>query len=644
MADDDIVRSILDQQNKAAQGATRDLPADNAPIATVQPASGKGQGRVFLQGMTFGGADEAEAYLRSWLYGVDYEKELASIREKLSKARKDSPVQSLVSEVAGAAIPSIIAGLFTGGAGTVASTARFFPTLAKIAALGAAEGGTYAFLSSSDGFKNRAFAMPMGAGLGFVGGAGGYAASRAASRTLGGLVDYVSRKAGRKASKTVEKEIKRVIDDSGMSFEDVMARVEGGERIAEMSPMLASVARGYVAQSRKAARVLQDVYKSRPAELRKETLDYLTDVLAGPGDDNILKRMAQSTDDLKTSASAEYNAVFNRAGPVGDDVIEGLGDALRRVPSAAEEASKLYRAETGKAPFFRIMDGDPVFDRQPTLRDAEIIRRGIKSAADREFSSGSGTVGGAIKDVERGVRGRIDATSPDLAAVRQRWSRIESAKDAFDLGRKALARSPEEVALEFEEMARKGDEFVAAYRQGTLSAFKRRASTGSGKSLPGRMVDPERKENQILEIVAPGDQVESLMGRASTAARAQSASNQILGGSPTQITAGRQAQTASGLMGDVVEAAGSNPMAYVRLAERAVKAAKPSLNDKDVTALARIMVEGNPEILKRALTDQNALAKLGTIARMTVESFEAPSGAVAAAAAIPSTKMMLGPR
>lgn len=612
----------------------------NSERATVAPgaprdAGPRERGRAALQGLTFGGADEAEAYVRSKLGGGDYDTILADVRKKLADYKGARPWESLGYEAGGAALPAIVASVATGGAGGSAAGARLFPTLFKMGGIGAAEGGAYGFGTGEGDAMNRAANVPGGAVAGFIGGVGGYGASRGAASAGGRFLDWAKRSLGDRASRRVEMEMKQVIADSGLTMDEVLQRVENGELIPEMSKTLRSVARGYYAQSRAAGRVLENTYSTRPDTLRKETMDYLQRGLADESD-NVLKSVRQSEDALKSAASKEYNDIFSTAEPLGADVVDALKSSLSRVPEAGDDVKRIYRAETGKAPFFNFKeDGTVTFSRPPTLEDAEIIRRGLQSATDRQFRAGAGAVGTAYKSVEGTARKAIDAASEPLQGVRAKWSNLQTAKEAFEEGRKALSKSPDEVELLFEQRMNGGDMEVKAFRAGVADAFRRKASTGSRKSIPRNIASEDAKEGAILRIVFPQDDMDALLGKATRATGAQDAANKILGGSETAVTQGRNRQT-GGTLADAAEAAAGNSFALIRLAHDAVKALAPSLTDTDVTKLAQLMVESDANLLRRALTDSTALQKVSTAARDLLMKATQPAAAMSGAAGAPA--------
>jgi len=118
------------QQNYIAQikdqiESERQSPADTDIEETAEDLSLleklQGGARAFAQGLTFGFADEIEAGLRTGggVFG-DYNKTVQNIRDDIDELRKQSAGLAYGAEIGGALLPSLAAGLFSGGTGTVA--------------------------------------------------------------------------------------------------------------------------------------------------------------------------------------------------------------------------------------------------------------------------------------------------------------------------------------------------------------------------------------------------------------------------------------------------------------------------------------------------------------------------------------------
>ena len=603
---------------------------------------------ALAQGITFGGADEAEAFVRSKVGGENYEDALADVRKRLADYKKDHPGEAFGYELGGAALPAVLASLFTGGSAGAATAARFFPTLAKVAATGAGEGAAYAFLTG-EGKEDRLNRIPGGAVLGLAGAGAGYVGGKAAMGGAAKMIDYARRKFGPRVAPIVEKELRAAMKAAGIdSIDDAADMIARGEILSD-NATLKSVARGYRAASREADDVFQGVYGKtanppRQDALRRETMEYLQGGMTSGTDANVLRQFTADEAASRAARSAEYNNAFANVPDVGDEVTAEIAGAVRRVPSAQRDLDKLYRAKTGEAPFFTFGDDGAVsFSRNPSLKEAEIVRRGIRDSASREYSAGAGAVGGAIKEVDEGLKGLLDKTSPELAAVRAKWAGIEQAREAFEEGRKAMARGADQVALDFDKWSR-SDGTLKAYRAGVMDAYRRKAGTGSKASMPGLIADAERKEGAILQTVFPGDQLDELLGKAGRADAAQKAANEILGGSQTQITAGRMAeQGGPSVIEAGLDVATGGIGAALQLARQAIRSISPKLSPKQAAEAARLMVETNPEVFRRAMSDRRAIDQVTALGMQVVKNLGDKGYVSGGAMAYPAAQGLLTP-
>lgn len=90
-------------------------------------------GRAAAQGITFGFADEIEAYVRAALEeGAEYEDVVAEVRQKIDKFREDNPAAAWGVEIAASVIP-VIAAQFIPGFGQAAGAARVATLGSKLA-------------------------------------------------------------------------------------------------------------------------------------------------------------------------------------------------------------------------------------------------------------------------------------------------------------------------------------------------------------------------------------------------------------------------------------------------------------------------------------------------------------------------------
>lgn len=637
---DNIAAQIAAATQQRAQAAQ----THNAPPPKMELT------RAAAQGLTLGAGDEIEAWARSTFGDEDYGEALQEARGAMAEYRKNYPGQATFVEVGGAMLPAFVSMFFSGG-GTAPAWAARFPKLynaTKTALLGGMEGAGYAFNTGEGGFEHRVSRTPAGAATGILGATVGYGAIKAGQATFGKLLDHTRRTMGPRASGAVEREFRKAVEDSGFTLDEVIERIARGDVPVELQRIagnktMATIARGYYAQSRKAGSVLENALSERPDALRNQMMEYLQDNMAPGNQGNILKYAKMDDEALRKAAGQDYDQVFSGVPNVGDDVTAELSDAYRRVPAAKADLDKLYRAQTGETPFFKVEGDNLIFTRNPTLEEAEVMRRAINSAASREFAKGGGAVGNAYGDVESRVRGALDDQFPELGEVRQKWSAIESGADAFKEGRKALSRSPEDVELIFEEMAAKpnGETLIKNYRAGAAAAFKAKGTTGSKASLAGMLADPSRKEGLILRNIFPQDQLDEMLTVADRASRSQVAKNTVLNGSPTAATQGRMAEQGVAVLGEAVEAVSGSPMAALNLAKRTLKSMTGNLSEKQLVSLAKLMVETNPDVLRRALTDTTALDAVYRLGGEVMNRVSRAGGMAGGQASYPAVRGLL---
>ena len=122
-----------------------------------------------------GYGDEAEAFVRSLGGKREYKDIVGDIRNDIDTFRKKNPGVAITSEIAGAIIPSIVAGLATGGTGTagvlgttaarVAATAPRTAKVLKTVAPQAAVGGVYGSGVSEGDIGDRVKSGAVSAGI-----------------------------------------------------------------------------------------------------------------------------------------------------------------------------------------------------------------------------------------------------------------------------------------------------------------------------------------------------------------------------------------------------------------------------------------------------------------------------------------------
>ena len=148
-----------------------------------------------------------------------------------------------------------------------------------------------------------------------------------------------------------------------------------------------------------------------------------------------------------------------------------------------------------------------------------------------------------------------------------------------------------------------------AYRAGLMAALEARAATGSRQSMIRNLSNPETKEGQILRAVIPQDALDDVLSRLETARASQVTTDFILGGSPTAETTMEAARRGMGISAaDVAGVLSGSPDAMINVASNIASRFTRDLTDAERARVARILVSENPDLVRRAISDEGAMA------------------------------------
>lgn len=593
---------MTEAQRKALDAARE----RRAKAAATQAAAPRERVRTAAQGLSLGLADEAEAAARSAYSGTPYQQVLDEIRGSLKGYQEAYPLEALAYEAGGAALPAVGAALLapvTGGTSTVAVA----PTLARLAGMAALEGGAYAFNTGEGGFKARALRVPVGAATGAAGGTVAGVAARAAGGALNKLADAARRVIGNRGSTVVENEIQRLVRQTGKDANQIAADILEGRILAENETIKAAV-RAYRAGGGEASTIITQGMTARPAMTRAEAMRVMRSNLSDENAPSALQAQRRNEADVKAVERAAYSQ-FDDV-PASVQITQDLGEALSRVPTAAKELEIQLRAETGQAPFYQILEDDSVqFTRPPTVGEAEKVRRAIQNRATTLFNDKMGGAGQAVQDVQTSLRGSLDYAMPELGAVRAAAASARAQNDAFTAGSKALSGDVYEKLFEFSKLT--DPAVIDAYRAGFMSALERTAATGSRNSLIRNLTKADAKEGMLLEAVLPPDAIDDVLNRLRVAAASQEATGYVLGGSPTADTMMEASRRGTGV--SAADAAGvlSGDMgALTSVVSNILSRLTRDLTDAERARVARILVSDDPELVRRAIVDESAMAAL----------------------------------
>lgn len=593
---------MTEAQIKALEAARARAAEQQAKVE----AAPRERTRTAAQGLTLGTADEIEAGLRSLFGNRPYEDVLNEIRGSLKAYQEARPIEALAAEAGGAVIPAVGAALlapFTGGA----STAAVAPTLGRLATMGALEGAAYAFGTGEGGFAERAARVPGGAVTGAIGGTVAGGVTRAAGGAVNALTDAARRVIGNRGSSVVENEIQRLVQQTGKTADEIADDILNGRILAENETIKAAV-RAYRAGGGEASTIITQAMTPRPAATRAQAMDEIRQYLSDIAQPSALQGQRRSEEAAKIAERAAYAPFKNMAAP--EPVSREVLSALEVVPEAITEVNKMFRGLVAVTPPANgIGPSNVTFTRPITLDEAERVRRAISNAASAEYRGGFGGAGEAFSEAEQRLRGLLDQASPELGAARATAATVRAQREAFEAGQTALAGDVNETLFNFSKIT--DPKKIEAYRAGLMAALEARAATGSRQSLIRNLTNEETKEGKILRAVLPQDALDDVLRRLETARASQVTTDYILGGSPTAETmmeAGRRGMDIS--FADVTGVLSGSPDAMINVASNIAARFTRDLTDAERARVARILVSEDPDLVRRAINDDSALAAL----------------------------------
>lgn len=582
--------------------------------------------RALGQGVTLGFADEllaaAQAPFGEGTMGENYAKALQSERDVLKQYRKDYPYSSLAYEAAGAVAPALLSG---GSAAPVAGgrLAAALGGALRGGVEGAKFGSIYGFGSGEGGAMERAAnAGVQGLLGGAVGGALGGAGAAFKTTIVDGLVNWLRNKAGDRLAGTVGREVQRLAEQGGMTPDEVIQGVAEGRLMAE-NRTLESMIRRFYAEGGPAGAEIKRVLTARPGETRAAALQEVQSALGSPG--NPLAKRRASEELTREAEDLAYEQAFAPSGvelPAPPEVVANMSDLATRTPAALKAAAEVARVKYGVRPFFtESADGTITFARPPTLREAELVYRSLRDMKGAAYSGGQGTLGSALGDLAEGFKAQISPPGSPLAAARTQAATVRNARDAFKAGQEAARRSPDELALIIQDIEAQGPDVMAAFREGLLTSIRAGlAKPSAAPALMRGLADEGTGPGTALRLALPPGAAPAVTQRLTNAAEAQRAFSKIIEGSQTAQTQMAPAvggavnaaqEVASGMQGDL--------MAWARLLTGLAGEAAPRLTDAQRLEVARIVLSKDPELVRRALTDNTLVGELQKLTAQAID-------------------------
>ena len=637
-------QAILDAEREANSkdqviSADQQAMIDALPQTPVsEPGSGsmvdsysmqEGLASSAAQGFTFGFADEIQAFGKSLIdKDVDYKTARNEIRSKLDQFRDQHGAEALAAEMAGAVVPSVVA--IFGGPGAWTAALSNLTRMAKtgmtfLKGFGQAKTGK----NLADAGKTSQSILNVTGRSAASGGVYGLGASEQETMTgmgtdiiqtalasavlapimaLGGkgIAKLVTKQGGKnKIDKPVRDELTKLVTQTGLTEDEVVMAVMRGELMTENQSLLFAI-KQLVRGNPKARNQLADEIELRPLETRKDLITAMQSSIGrGTADDNLITAYKKTDKKFRDQERVAYDKVLvTNNKELDSEMTDALFQAIKEFDGGLATITKLQKTEKigKKDVFFKIIDDEIVLKRQPTTHDAEVIYRSIRNEKDRLFRAGETEVSTAYKTVMSDLKEALDKFSPSLAQVRNDAYNLRQAREAYKYGKIAWNKAPQEIEDFLENLQDEADvpNILQSLRDGMLTTIK-------GKDAPSiarKLADGNSNLQEVIRMVFPDEAFDDIVTKASTASKAQIAAGKMPEGSGSPSFP---------LLAEALKLgnAQSGRDAVMTITAPLVKAITESgVDEKTASGIVDIVTSRNPELVRKALIDDNAMNML----------------------------------
>lgn len=471
-----------------------------------------------FQGATAGYSEEIGSALRAIPGGETPQEYRDRQRAEQARLQAEYPSEYLQGEVVGTVAPAFIPGVgfVRGAAVTPGLTARaapgFLSTVKRGMGLGAADAALQASGRTEGGLMDRlatgAQAVPGGA---ILGGIAGPFAEKIAAPLLGkgwfAVKDFVTQKLGASTARAVEQNIRQIAQDSGLSVDEIVTRMQAGETLAGMNESTRVAAKAIKNKNPAAGAIMVGATGPRLEAAVGDAVTAAKTSLVGPTRAAAANLRETATTGLEGSrkAAGEALATARASSAMADPgTIAAMEEAVTRAPKVAAKANEALRANLMPPLFEKGANGEWQMIRVPTIGEADVLASEMGYFANLAYEAPGTVAKGAGPGIEAGktvLRTNIDAAAPTLKPLREAYSAAKDAEDiGFPLGFKARSTAPDELALGFGKLADPGKDAArlgAATRIGEAVGKNRRDT-----SLIEEMMDPRRELARNIDEMA----------------------------------------------------------------------------------------------------------------------------------------------
>jgi hypothetical protein len=461
------------------------------------------------QGLGMGWGDEAEAWMRSKLYGEPYEQALNQIRKEYAQYSKEYPISSTALEFGGGAAPAVAAMLVPGGQAAGASQlgTSTMGALARLAALGGTTGAVSGAGSAEEG--QRIPGAVSGATLGTILGVGTPVAMRGATGAARWLRERLAPTEGVIAQRAGEK-MTQAMRESNLTpqqIEQMAARDRAmgvPSVVANVDNAMADLAEAVAQRTGKGTRQVEKTLTQQKTGARERTYQQVQKGLQ-PGD--YYADEAKMVKDLREKARNVYDEAY-AWGDVDDPrIVEALKNPrfqeffakARGIADTEAQAAKLRGEDPSKFALPEIYkptgkfteSGAEVMEltKLPDVRTLDYIKRGIDATIESGFAGkGMSTAeASALRDLRKQFVNAIDENVPAYKDARKAYAGDMEVLDAMRTGMEDFRKLDHEQVIKM--VAGMGDAEKTAFR------------TGVARNLYGQIMDPSTNFNAASRLI-----------------------------------------------------------------------------------------------------------------------------------------------
>ncbi len=474
---------------RAGMGPMRGLAA----IFGEEEEAGVGVTRAFLQGATFGFADEAEAATRALADEGDfvdaYFRNRNEVRQQLATFREERPRLALGAELAGGfAVPGI------GTAKSVAKGATLTTRAGRGARAGAVTGALFG-AGTAEELEDVPSAATTGAAFGAGIGALIPTAAAGVAATGRGIM-----RTGRAAVSPVTGAARRIGQALGrdrMTPQQIAGALEEARRLGRPARIAdvggAAVRRELEVAAQTPGAAAEFIEKALSKRNKAQLTRLSRDLIRGTGvkADDVEEAIISTMQTRSDAAKPVYQKAMSFSAELNDEIVDAYNKAVKTPlgKQALGKARKILNVEN--------------FDEAPLMERIDALKRGLDDVIGGARRRGEKGIAAKALDVKHNLVGLVDEVNPAYKNARQIWENSSDYLGAIDRGREIMKPTftASRLSREFAEMTNAEKE---AFRIGAVDAMITRMRQQSAKepNLIKLLRSPEMRD-KLKAIMTP---------------------------------------------------------------------------------------------------------------------------------------------